>query len=222
MNYSKRNKKILLIIIIASLLFLLGNFIDPTNVYEKKWIENVTDIRGSENEWLGTFMVQGLYKSQGVISSNHPVEIYIYQVKYYIKKESFKYSIGKDGIWPNNINVSLCLENGMVSGDGNFVKPYCIDLTLNKSEDELEFIRYEYPYYGYNPQKVVQFLTSGKQSLIVTSKFRSPIIIENAFEIEPSLTNMELQLNRLVLWLSIITLMGVIVQTIDWIGFLKP
>ena len=164
-------------------------------------------------------MVQGLYKSQGAISSNHPTEIYINKLEYYLEKKSFKDYIGKDGIWPNNINVRLCPENAMAPGDEARIKPYCIEVTLNKSEDELKFIRYDYSYYGYNPQKVVQFLTSGKQSLIVTSRFGSPIIINNAFEIEPSMVNIELKLNRLVLWLSIITSIGVIVQIMEWVGF---
>lgn len=121
-----RKIKLLIISVIFLVLVIGGYFLDPTSVFEKKWIQNFTDMHDSDDKWVGTFMVQGLYKSQGTISSNQPIEIYMNKVEYYINKDYFKDYMGKDGIWPNNTDARLCPENAKVSGDDNWVKLYCL------------------------------------------------------------------------------------------------
>lgn len=208
-------KKIIILFIIVSISLSIGYFFDPTNLYERKWIENTTQIYNDDNKFVGSLRVEGLYKSKGAITSNEPVEFYITEVDYYINKIFLKESVGSVH---ETMDARICPENARLS-DNDREKSKCIDIELKKLNDN-EFITYRYFYVGDSPQNVVKFLTSGKHSLVIEISPRY-LTIEDVFEVDPHYINVELQLNRYVFWLSIIVLIGIIVQTIEWIGFLE-
>lgn len=160
------------------------------SVYDSKPIEISKNI--DNNGSAGSFRINAEYRSKDIISANKEVELYIFELDYYINKEYFKEFVGQRNIWPDNITAQICPDNARASGDLEWKKSPCINVKLNKTQDGW-FV--DYYYQSPNQMKKIEFLTSGSQSLSINSPLKS-YVVENAFDVEPYNTYLQLQLNR--------------------------
>ncbi len=182
----------------------------PMSDYDRKFIGINKDI--DHNGPAGSFRITGEYRSKDIISANKEIELYIFEVDYYVNKESFKEFVGERNIWPNYLDVRICPDNARASGDLEWKKSRCINVKLNKTQEDW-FV--DYNYQSPNQMNKIEFLTSGSQSLSVSSGLKS-YVIDNVFYIEPYNTYLQLQLNRRMYALG---LLGIIVTLIGLYEF---
>lgn len=195
-----KNKFVLIIFIFGALFVIYGGliFLDlqgPTSEYDKKFI----DIHKNINGGGGTYSITGMYQSKGVISANKEIEFTIFEVEYYLQKESFEGFVGKANIWPDNISVDICPDNSRAYGDSKYPKSPCITVLLEKAKGEnsmdITYWNRDANYSIYFYKNNIEFLSSGQKALRIQSPLRS-IVKENIFEIEPYSTYLQIELQK--------------------------
>lgn len=215
-NKSKLVKALVVVLFLSGMLYVISMvYFDkwgPTSKNDTKFIDIYENI--DNNGPAGTFRVNGMYTSKGVVSANKVVEFYIFEIEYYVNKESFKGFVGQRNIWPPYIDVSVCPKKARASGDFESVKTPCINIKLDKLEYDNGFVQYSYR--SQNLMNKIEFLTSGHQSMRIDSGIKS-FEIENVFEIAPTYVNAELELNKYMLMLTILGLVAVSIQIFEFI-----
>lgn len=189
-------------------LLILFDLQGPTSKYDIKFIKVYENIEGGG----GTYFIEGMYKSKGTISTNKEVEFFIFEVNYFVQKDSFKDVVGKANIWPDNITVEICPDNAVASGDFRGRKSSCINAILNKSKEDSSTVYYQDRtlYTNY-----MEFLSSGKKSLIIYSPFNNPHI-DNKFEIEPYSTYLQIQLQKYTYFLALLGFIVILIQLVEF------
>jgi len=199
---------ILLLFAILIFIYSLLIFVDyqgPTSIYDTKLIRISENLIGNFGQTGGRYIIVAEYKSKGVISSNKPIEFFIYSVEYILQKEQFKSLVGTRNIWPDNLTVNLCPDNIIFNGDSlHSINPCTNGVLLEKKyEDNLSIIYYNKFPYMYN----IEFVSSGQKALSISS-ILPEIPKEKVFEIEPYNTYLQIQLQK---YMYIIALLGFVV-----------
>jgi hypothetical protein len=195
-----------LIIVLLIILFLINHDkLGPTSKDDRRYFVKYRDMEGEH------FRIEGFYQSKGIVSANKKIEFYITYIDYRIDKH-IKSIFGVANIAPDNITASLCPEYAREVNDPT--KIACIDVTLNKQEDN-EFVTYGgWPLYI---EKDLQFMTSGKLKLTSSVQYNQ-FHDDDVFDVDPTYVNAELQLNKYAFMLALI---GLIVTAIEIIRFAK-
>lgn len=186
---------------------LLNNQIGPASVYETEPFTIIHEGIG-DNGLAGSYFIDGMYRSTGIISANKKIEFYIFGVSFYFNKEYFRGTLGNAYVWRDNFTAEICPENAKAWDDPLFQKSPCINVMLKKSDDSGGVVEY------FNQSKnlnEIEFYRSGSLNLRVQTQVMT-IVKEGLFKIEPTYKNSELELIKYTLFFTVI---GILISIIS-------
>ncbi len=202
----------------------------PTSNYDWVYFEKNIDIKkDNSDDSVGSFHINGVVRSKGIISPAKPAEFMIFEIDFRSVKTEFLsiYSSLCEGyICRKNATVNVCLQGFNARGYNKSEsvqfpyerhEPACIEniKLYNQGDDGFAYVTYSNNK-SLDLNKGVVFITSGPQSLRIWNFFGYPYDIENVFEVNPYHIYSELQLNKYAYILALIGLIVVMIQIIDF------